>query len=148
MSEQKKPPTRTVYASYRFYVEIKGVTEGSFGECSGLQAETEVFEWESGGMNVHKIRLPGRTKYPNLVLKRGIASTDLWNWYYKVITGEKFVRHECGIILFGYAGMAEARWEIAEALPIKWVGPAFKSGSGEAAVETLELIHHGLKRTK
>ena len=67
---------------------------------------------------------------------------------YKVITGEKFERHEVGIVLIGYTGMAEARWDITEALPIKWSGPAFKSGSGEAAVETLELIHHGFKRAK
>ncbi|HEX5692144.1 MAG TPA: phage tail protein [Roseiflexaceae bacterium] len=147
MSDQKTPK-RDVYAAYRFYVELKGVTEGSFSECSGLQAETEVFEWESGGMNIHKYRLPGRTKYPNLVLKRGVATTDLWSWYYKVVTGEKIERHNCGIVLIGYTGMAEARWDIVDALPVKWSGPAFKSGSGEAAVETIELIHHGFKRTK
>lgn len=146
MAEQRTPIKRDVYAAYRFYVELDGIAEASFSECSGLQAETEVFEWEAGALNDHKIRLPGRTKYPNLVLKRGIATAKLWEWYYQVITGDKFQRKTCSIVLYGYAGMPEVRWSVAGALPIKWAGPALKSGATEAAVETFELIHHGLKR--
>lgn len=147
MSE-RTPIKRDVYAAYRFYIELDDITEGSFSECSGLQAETEVFEWEVGGANNYKIRLPGRTKYPNLVLKRGVVTTKLWEWYYKVISGEKFQRKTCGIVLYGYAGLPEARWSIEGALPIKWAGPTLKSGATEAAIETFELIHHGLKRDK
>ena len=146
MTDQRKPTKRDVYAAYRFFVEIDQITEGSFGECSGLQAETEVFEWEVGGLNTHKLRLPGRTKYPNLVLKRGIVTAKLWEWYYQVITGNKFQRRTCSIILYGYAGMPEVRWNIVGALPIKWVGPSFKSGATEAAIETFELVHHGFTR--
>lgn len=148
MSTTPTENKRAVYAAYRFLVELNGIAEGSFSECSGLQAETEVFEWEAGGVNGYKVRLPGRTKYPNLVLKRGIATIKLWEWYYKVISGDTFQRQNFDIVLYGYAGMPEARWEISEALPIKWAGPSLKSGSTEAAIETFELIHHGLKRKK
>ncbi|NTU83256.1 MAG: phage tail protein [Chloroflexales bacterium] len=140
--------SRTVYSSYRFWVELKGVTEGAFSECSGLQAETEVFEWEEGGVNTHKHRLPGRTKFSNLVLKRGVAAPELWKWYAGVVEGKKIARHELSIILIGYVGTPEARWDVTGALPIKWVGPTFKSGSTEAAVETIELLHYGFKRVK
>jgi len=136
---------RQVYSAYRFYVEIDGVTQATFSECSGLQAETEIFEWESGGENQFKYRLPGRTKFPNLVLKRGIATADLWDWYAKVIDGT-ITRQTVGLVLYGYDEMPEVRWSIAGAIPVKWVGPSFKSGSAEAAVETIELAHHGLKR--
>ena len=53
---------RQIYSAYRFFVEMASVTEGSFSECTGLQVETEIFEWEEGGMNTHKHRLLGRTK--------------------------------------------------------------------------------------
>lgn len=136
---------RQVYSAYRFFVEIEGITEASFSECGGLQAETEIFEWEEGGLNEYKHRLPGRTKYPNLSLKRGVATANLWTWYYEGVQG-KVKRRTLAVILYGYSGMPEVRWNISGAIPVKWVGPTFKSGSTEVAIETLELAHHGLKR--
>lgn len=136
---------RQVYSAYRFFVEIEGITEATFSECGGLQAETEVFEWEEGGLNEFKHRLPGRTKYSNLVLKRGIATAKLWEWYAEAIQG-KVQRRSLSVILHGYAGMPEVRWNITAAYPTKWAGPTLKSGATEAAIETLELAHHGLKR--
>lgn len=137
--------TRHVYSAYRFFVEMASVTEGLFSECGGLQVETEVFEWEEGGMNDHRHRLLGRTKYPNLVLRRGVASADLWQWYQQAIGG-KIVRQSLSVVLYGYDGAPELRWNFVEAVPVKWVGPTLKSGSSEVAIETLELAHHGFVR--
>ena len=86
---------RDVYSSYRFWVEIDGLTEGAFSECTGLQVETEVFEWEEGGLNQFKYRLPGRMKFTNLTLKRGIATADLWKWYAEGVEG-KIQRRKIG----------------------------------------------------
>lgn len=137
---------RNVYSTYRFSVEIDSINEAAFSECAGLTIETEVFEWEEGGLNSHKHRLPGRTKLVNLVLKRGIATATLWQWYDTVINGQKMARRNLSIVLYGYAGVAEVRWRVTDALPIKWIGPTFKTGANETAVETIELIHHGLTR--
>jgi phage tail-like protein len=136
---------RDVYSVYRFCVEIEGLTEATFSECTGLQAEIEIFEWEEGGLNEYKHRLPGRTKYSNLTLKHGIATKELWDWCYDCIQG-KVQRRGLSVILYGYDAMPKVRWDVTGALPIKWAGPTFKSGAAEAAVETLELAHHGFKR--
>lgn len=133
---------RDLYGAYRFWVEIDSLTEGAFSECTGLSAETEIFEWEEGGWNSHKHRLPVRTKFPNLVLKRGVATADLWQWYAEVIQGT-IKRRSLSVVLYGYAGQAPLRWKFVEALPVKWVGPNLKTGASEAAVETLEIAHHG-----
>jgi phage tail-like protein len=138
--------TRNVYSTYRFWVEIDGLNEAAFSECSGLQVETEIFEWEEGGLNSYKHRFPGRTKFVNLVLKRGIATNNLWEWYDSVVQGKNMKRRNLSVVLYGYAGIAEVRWTVSDALPIKWVGPTLKTGASETAVETLELLHHGLKR--
>ena len=137
---------RHVYGSYRFWVELNGVTEGAFSECAGLQAETEIFEWEEGGWNEYRHRLPGRTKFSNITLKRGIATNELWKWHTEIITGKKVERKLLSIILYGYTGVPEIRWNVEGVLPIKWTGPSFKTGGSETAIETLELVHHGFKR--
>jgi len=137
--------TRDVYAAYRFWVEINGMTEAAFSECSGLQVETEIFEWEEGGLNSYKHRLPGRIKFTNLVLKRGIATPDLWQWYYETTQGT-IKRRNISLILYGYAGKPEVRWNVSGVIPVKWSGPTFKTGSTEAAVESIELAHHGFTR--
>ncbi|HEX6289747.1 MAG TPA: phage tail protein [Herpetosiphonaceae bacterium] len=136
---------RKVYSTYRFMVEIKGITEAAFSECSGLQAETEIFEWQEGGRNGFTHRLPGRTKFSNLTLKRGIASAELWNWFNSSRLG-KVKRYDISIILCGYQGYPEVRWNIADAVPIKWNGPTFKADANEVAVESIELIHNGFER--
>ncbi|MDW8212313.1 MAG: phage tail protein [Roseiflexaceae bacterium] len=136
---------RNVYSAYRFWVEIDGLTEAVFSECSGLQTETEVVEWEEGGENRFRHRFPGRVKYANIVLKRGIATPELWKWYADIARGT-IQRRNLSVVLYGYAGTPEVRWNLKHALPVKWVGPTFKSGSSEAAVETLELIYEHFER--
>jgi len=138
-------PKRNVYSAYRFWVEIDGLMEAAFSECSGLQIETEVVEWEEGGENRFRHRFPGRVKYASIVLKRGIANLDLWNWYVDVANG-KIQRQNLSVALYGYAGAPEMRWNLIKALPVKWVGPTFKSSASEAAVETLELIYESIER--
>jgi phage tail-like protein len=131
-----------LFSTYRFRVEIDHIAEAYFSECSGLQIETEVFEWEEGGLN-RKVRLSGRPKYTNLVLKRGVGTSELWDWFYQVLSGTP-KRREITIVLHGYPGDHVLRWKVTEALPIKWTGPTLKTGANEIAIETLELIHNGL----
>src|SRR2546423_852925 len=90
---------RDVYSTYRFWVEIDSINVAGFSECSGLQVETEIFEWEEGGRNNYKHRLPGRAKFSNLVLKRGIATADLWSWYQDSIQG-KIKRRNLSVVLY------------------------------------------------
>ena len=68
---------------YHFGVDIQGVITGYFTECSGLGSEHEVIEHkvvnESGQEVV--LKLPGRLKWENVTLKRGITSSmDIWDW--------------------------------------------------------------------
>lgn len=143
---------RDVYSNYRFWVEIDQIAEAAFSECGGLQVELELFEWEEGGENGFRHRLPVRAKLSNIVLKRGIASAELWQWFADALPADgktvRVQRRTLAIVLCGYAGMPEVRWNIKDALPVKWAGPTLKTGAGEIAVETVELAHHGLTRAK
>jgi phage tail-like protein len=146
---QQRDPYADPYSAHRFWVEVHGINEAVFTECTGLTSEVELEEVKEGGQNEYIHRLPGRVKsFPNLVLKRGLATPELWEWYADVASGikGKIKRRNITISLKGVNDAPVLRWEVIDALPIKWVGPNLKSGTGEVAVESVEFIHTGFKR--
>ena len=56
----------------RFWIQIDQVEVASFTECSEIAAETEFEEIREGGVNDRVHRLPIRTLYRNLTLRRGV----------------------------------------------------------------------------
>src|SRR5262249_42666936 len=76
------------YQVFNFFVEIEGILAGGFSECSGLQVETEFFDYREGGVNEYVHRFAGPTKYPPLLLKHGLTQIDgLWSWHQDVTRG-------------------------------------------------------------
>lgn len=132
------------YAAFNFLVEIKSLGVAGFSEVSGLQAETETEDYHEGGVNNFVHRLPKATKFPNLVLKRGITdSFFLWEWHQKVIAGQ-VERHNGSVVLLDNTYVEKWRWNFSHAYPVKWVGPDLKADGNAVAIETLELVHNGL----
>lgn len=132
--------------SFRFRVELDGIEVAGFSEVSGLQAETEYEEYFEGGLNSHPHRFAKRTKYPPLVLKRGVTDAwELWEWYEDVING-KIVRKTGAIAMVDLAGNELRRWDFSGAYPVKWHGPDFNASQSAVAIETLELVHDGWKK--
>lgn len=130
---------------FRFWVEIDGIFVGGFTEVSGLRLETEVEEYREGGVNHFVHRFAKITKYPALILKRGVTSSiELWNWYSDV-TGGKIKRKNGSVVMLDQAGEEMWRWNFFDSYPVKWVGPELKSTRAEVAIETLEIVHNGLK---
>jgi phage tail-like protein len=133
------------YLGARFFVEIDGVDQGGFTECTGLQAEVEVTDYQEGGNNGYVHKLVGRTKFTNVVLKRGVTdSSDLWDWFQSVSRGE-IERKDVSVVLYNSVQEEVRRWNLREAFPAKWVGPAFNATTPAVAIETLELAHHGFE---
>jgi phage tail-like protein len=132
--------------AFRFRVEIGGLTEAGFAECSGLQVETELQEVREGGENAFLHQLPKGSKHVNLTLKRGITvSPVLWNWHKDVVNG-KVQRKMVYVILLDTAGKETWRWRLKDAFPVKWMGPELKADSNTVAFESLELVHRGLTK--
>ncbi len=133
------------YLGAHFFVEIEGVDQGGFTECTGLQAEVEVTDYQEGGNNGFVHKLPGRTKFTNVVLKHGmIESTDLWDWFQDVSRGD-FERKDVSVVLYNSEQEEVRRWNLRQAFPSKWVGPAFNTTNAAVAIESLELAHHGFE---
>jgi phage tail-like protein len=133
------------FRAFNFLVEVEGLVLGGFMECSGLQVETEIQEYAEGGLNDYTHHFRGRTKYSPLTLKRGITLDDqLWRWHQSVLQGS-FVRKNGTIYLLDEKHTAVVWWNFLKAFPSKWTGPEMRASSGEVAVESLELIHQGLR---
>ncbi len=133
---------------FRFGVEINSIVHGWFTECSGLTIEREVFSHKEGGNNDYEHKLPGGIKCSNITLKRGIASDDvLWQWFQKGLYDGQVQRYNVSIILYNGSLTQSRRWDLENAYPIKWTGPDFNAEGNQVAIETLEIVYHGLKMT-
>ncbi len=131
--------------SGRFLVEIGSEVVANFQECSGLTVEVEVQEYVEGGNNEFIHKLPGRMKYSNITLKRGISDNlQFASWRPRIEGGKISVQPKnLSIILFDHAGQTVKTWEVSEAYPVKWTGPDMRASSMDVAIETLELAHRG-----
>ena len=144
------PPGTRVdpFRGFNFLVEMDGITQASFQECSGLDASSDPVDYREGGDPNHVRKLTGLNKYSPITLKRGItASDELWQWRQTVIDG-KTVRKNGSIVLKNEAGDEVLRWNFFNAWPSKWTGPALNATANAVAVETFELTHEEVKKAK
>ena len=136
---------RDPFKSYSFVVEIDG-NEFSFKSVSGLAAEVEVIEYRAGADPISLTRkLPGRVRYPNVILKRGLTTThDLWDWWQTVVNGS-VERRSVLITLLDDSRNAMLRWQLREAWIAKFEAPEFDASKNEVAIESIELAHEGFE---
>lgn len=135
------------FFSYNFLVELDGVVRASFQEASGLETTIDPIEYREGGQNTTVRKLPGVTKYSNIVLKRGLTTdSDLYDWHRQAVLGSVDFRRNGSIIVLDRQGSEVARWNFVDAWPTKYHVSDFKSTGNEVAIETLELVHEGIER--
>ncbi len=131
-------------AELRFKVDLPGITIGRFRECSGIEVEVEVLDYMEGGSNDFVHKLPTRVKYPNVVLKRGVTHEEaLAKWFFD----SRFTpqRRDMTITLLGPGTQVVRSWTFMNAYPVKWTGPNLSASSNQIAVESLEVVHNGLR---
>ena len=137
---------RDPFLAFNFQVEIEGIVTAGFSECSGLQAEIESLPYSEGGVNEFEHQFWGRTKYPRLILKRGLTQIDgLWDWYWQV-TQRRIQRKNGTIYLLDRQHQPKLAWHFLQAMPVKWTGPELRADSSTLAFESVEIVHQGLKR--
>jgi phage tail-like protein len=138
-------PRRDPFKNYSFVVEIDGIASSAFKSVSGLAAEAEVIEYREGSDPLSSSRkLPGRVRYPNVRLSRGLTTTrDLWDWWETVVNGT-VDRRNVAIILLDDSRTEVLRWFLRDAWIAKFEAPDLDASGNEVAIETIELAHEGL----
>jgi phage tail-like protein len=134
------------YKGFNFRVEIDGISLAAFSEVGCLESETAVIEYRVGGEPNTVRKLPGLTKYANIVLRRGITQdAELWSWRTNIIDG-RADRRNGAIVLLDDEGNEVVRWNFFQGWICKWEGPALNARGNEVAIETIAIAHEGLER--
>jgi len=137
---------------YQYRIEVSGTSlTGYFTECSGIGSENEVIEQKVQKKGVEVvIKLPGRLKWENITLKRGITSSmDLWKWRKMVEDGDvKGARKSGSIVMYDSTLTEKARWNFEGAWPSKISGPQPKADSNEIGLEEITIVHEYITRKK
>ena len=137
--------------SFKFHVEMQGIIEGLFVECSGLGAKRKVFKYKEGGLNEYIHQLPDRVSYNNVKFKRGVGSPKLFDWFGEGLENGQVRYANVSIFVYGYgrSGLQIVQqWDLDRCYPVKWSAPALKVDAKRVAIETLELAHHGITQTR
>ncbi len=126
--------------------------DGAFQECTGLQVEMDVQEYQEGGRNDGVIRQVGRAKYTNIVLKRGMfynrdgqVNDELWQWLQDIVSGRPVARYDGIIEVKNRDATVVATWVFDRGLPARITGPQLNAKTGEIAIEELHIAHEGLR---
>ena len=133
------------FRGFRYLVEIDGTEQGGFQSVSGLERVTEIEPYREGGVNDHERQLAVKTTYPPLVLTRGLTDTWFWDWHQDVITGD-IQRRTVSVALLDDEGSEVWRFICNNAYPSKWTGGELNAETSAVATESVELVHHGLRR--
>ena len=140
-------------AVFCFKVNLKlaggGTADAFFKSVSGLSYETEAVEIKVGGVNDSTFKLVGATKWPNLVFKRGFtADSILLKWRQQWMDRTDMSRVDGTISQLDSTMNKElAVWTFKSGWPCKWQLSEMDASKSEIAIETLEIAHHGLKKT-
>lgn len=135
-----------------FEISVGAIT-GYFTEVSGLGSESEVAEHKvmSTGAKEPIIRkVPGRLKWGDISLKRGITSNmDFYTWRKQVEQGKiKEARLDGTIIMYNQEMRPVAEWVFTKGWPSKISGPSLQSDGSNIGIEELTIVHEGIERKK
>jgi phage tail-like protein len=133
-----------------FTIDFGGSVKGAFRECTGLGSENEVVEYKASGDKGKFVmkKVPGRMKWNNITLKRGITNAmDMWQWRKQVEEGKvEAARKNGSIVMYNQSNEPIARWDFVQAWPNKLTGPSANATNNEVGIEELEITHEGYTR--
>ena len=140
--ETQYPPV-----SFHFKVEFTGLTANEvdvqFQSVAGLSVDIETEEFAEGGENRFKHKFPVRTKFPNLVLARGLVTdSELIDWCRDAIEGFIFDPIDLTVKLLNEEHEPLMTWNVVHAYPVKWKESDLNAEENKIAIETIELAYN------
>jgi len=133
--------------SFHFKVEFTEIssqeTDTQFQSVSGLSVDIETEEFAEGGENRFKHKFPVRTKFPNLVLKRGmVTNSELINWCRDAIESFQFKPIDLTVKMLNEKHEPLVTWNVIHAYPVKWTVEDLNAEENKLSIETIELAYN------
>ena len=135
------------YPPWGFYYKVEfGISKEKndvrFQSVSGLSVEYDMEEYKEGGENRFTHKLPVRTKYADMVLKRGmVTDSGVIKWFLNAFRDREFVPTDVNIILMNEKSESLRTWKVAHAIPKKWLVSDLNANENSLVIETLELSY-------
>lgn len=131
---------------FHFRVEFglpgAGGSDIRFREVSGLSMELEEETHIEGGENRYIQKLPVRTRYGDLVLKRGLLTgSTVYAWCKAAIEDLDITPITVWVTLLNEASEPLQTYTFTNVWPKKWSVSDFNAESSDLVVESLELAY-------
>ena len=137
------------YPPWSFYYRVDFMLGGTapagdarFQTVSGLSVEYDYESFKEGGENRFEHKLPVRTKYADMVLKRGmVMGSAVLDWFIAAFRDRQFTPADVNVILMNEKGDPLRVWNVTHAIPKKWLVSDFNANESAVVIETMELTY-------
>lgn len=143
-----------MYPPVGFHFRVKFIMDDTtnldsrFQEVSGLTSEIGTEEINEGGENRFTHRVPTRAKFPNLILRRGLAmESRLIKWFDDAVYNLVIEPADVLVSLLDEKHDPLVSWNIVGAYPVRWAISDFKAQENALVIETVELSYKYFRRT-
>jgi phage tail-like protein len=130
---------------FHFKVEFQGIGNDNdvrFQSVSGLTVEFDTESFKEGGQNHFEHKLPTRSKFPDLVLKRGmLTDSEVIRWCKKALFDREFEPAQIIVTLLNEEHQPLKTWKVNNAWPRKWAVSDLNASENSIVVETMELCY-------
>ena len=147
MADDKVPLAGGYYppVGFHFKVEFQNIgndNDSRFQAVSGLSVEYDAESFKEGGENRFEHKLPVRTKYADLSLKRGmLTDSNVIKWCQQAFVNREFKPATILIKLLNEKHEPLKTWTVNNAWPRKWSVSDFNAQENSLVVESLELSY-------
>lgn len=132
---------------FHFKMEVLGLDRAvdddvRFTDVGGLSLEVATEEVPEGGENRYIQRYPVRSKYPDLVLKRGLLKNSaIWDWIRDSIENLDIKPKNVDVKLLNEKHEPLVTWHLVGAWPVKWSVSDLSASANAIVVESLQLAY-------
>ena len=131
--------------SFHFKVEFINIGNDNdvrFQSVGGLSLEQEVENIKEGGLNLYEHKIPGRSKFTDLSLKRGLLfDSEVITWVKDALYDRKYQPANLNIHLLNSDHDPLFTWKVFRAWPRKWSLSDLNATENSLMVETLEIAY-------
>jgi phage tail-like protein len=135
------------YPPWGFYFKVvfdisSDKNDVRFQSVSGLSVEYDYESYKEGGENRFEHKLPIRTKYADLVLKRGmLLDSSVMKWFLDAFNNRIFKPATITVNLMNEKSEPLRSWNVVDAIPKKWLVSDLNATENGIVIETMELTY-------
>jgi len=135
------------YPPVGFHFRVEFLSLGSdndtrFQTVAGLSVDYDTETFKEGGENRFEHKLPVRTKYPDLSLKRGmLTDSAVITWCLDAFQNRTFLPVQVNVSLLNEQHQPLRTWQVYNAWPKKWSVSDLNAQENGIVVETLDLSY-------